>query len=88
MLFGLIPGLFFTGSREPKFLRILLAVATGQVIASVILNSLLLIWLYNLPWETFIPRMINQAVMIPIYSVLVFYCIKLLKKAGITQAGL
>ncbi len=88
VLFGLIPGLFFTGSREPKFLRILLAVATGQVIASVILNSLLLIWLYNLPWETFIPRMINQAVMIPIYSVLVFYCIKLLKKTGITQAGL
>jgi ECF transporter S component (folate family) len=88
MLFGLIPGLFFTGNREPKFLRILLAVTAGQVIASVILNSLLLIWLYNLPWETFIPRMINQAVMIPIYSILVFYCVRLLKRAGIAKAGL
>lgn len=87
-LFGLIPGLFFTVKREPKFLRILLAVATGQVIASVILNSLFLIWLYGLPWETFIPRIINQAVMIPIYSVLVYYCMRLLKKSGIAQTGL
>lgn len=88
VLFGLIPGLFFMKKREPKFLRILLAVAAGQTIASVILNTLLLIWLYSMPWETFIPRIINQAVMIPLYSVLVYYCIKLLKKAGVTQQGL
>lgn len=87
-LFGLIPGLFFTGGREPRFLRILAAVATGQITASVILNSLLLIWLYNLPWEAFIPRMINQAFMIPIYSVLVYCCVKLLKKSGLANKGL
>jgi aspartate/glutamate racemase len=33
-------------------------------------------------------RMINQAVMIPIYSILVFYCVRLLKRAGIAKTGL
>ncbi|HWQ57431.1 MAG TPA: folate family ECF transporter S component [Clostridia bacterium] len=86
--FGLIPGLFFARGQEAKFPRVLLAVAAGQMIASVALNSLLLIWLYGLPWETFIPRVINQAVMIPVYSVLVYYCVKLLKKAGVARPGL
>ncbi len=87
-LFGLIPGLFFARGQEPKFLRVLAAVATGQTIASVVLNSLLLIWLYALPWETFIPRMINQAVMIPVYSLLVYGLVKLLNKAGIAPRRL
>ncbi len=84
-LFGLIPGLFFARKQEPKFLRVLLAVAAGQLVASVALNSLLLIWLYGLPWETFIPRIINQAVMIPIYGVLSYYCVRLLKKSGVAR---
>ncbi len=82
-LFGLIPGLFFMRGQEAKFPRVLLAVAAGQLIASVGLNTLLLIWLYSMPWETFIPRIINQAVMIPIYAVLVYYCVRLLRRAGI-----
>jgi len=82
-LFGLIPGLFFMRGQEAKFPRVLLAVAAGQLIASVGLNSLLLSWLYSIPWETFILRVINQAVMIPIYAVLVYYCVRLLKRAGV-----
>lgn len=82
VMFGLIPGLFFMKKREPKFLRILLAVATGQIIGSVICNTALLVWLYSMPWEIIIARIINQAVMIPLYSVLVYYCVKLLGKSG------
>ncbi len=35
-LFGLIPGLFFIKRQTPTFLRILLAVAVGQIVGSVI----------------------------------------------------
>ena len=83
ILFGLIPGLFFMKKQEPKFLRILLAIAVGQITASVVCNSLLLIWLYNLPWATFIPRMINQAVMIPIYSIITYGAMKLIRGKNI-----
>ncbi len=86
--FGLIPGLFFANGQEPKFGRILLAVATGQLVASVVLNTLLLIWLYSMPWETFIPRIINQAVMIPVYSLLVYSSMRLIKQSGFAPRGL
>ena len=82
VLFGLIPGLFFAKKQEPKFLRLLLAVFTGQIVGSVICNTLLLMWLYSLPFEIIYARLINQAVMIPIYTVLTFYCVKLLKRAN------
>ncbi len=83
MLFGLIPGLFFLKKQQPKFLRILLAIFTGQMVGSVILNTALLMWLYSMPFEIIYVRLINQAVMIPLYSVLVYYCMKLLKKAKV-----
>lgn len=87
VLFGFIPGLFFAGHQQPKFPRILISVFAGQTIASVICNTLLLIWLYGLPWEAFIPRIITQAICIPLYSGIVYGCIKLLKKAGVIPQG-
>lgn len=83
MLFGLIPGLFFLKKQKPGFVRVLLAVFTGQMVGSVILNTALLMWLYSMPFEIIYARLINQAVMIPLYSVLVYYCMKLLKKAKV-----
>ena len=61
-LFGLIPGLFFIKRQTPTFLRILLAVAVGQIVGSVICNTLLVIWLYGSPWQIVYARIINQAV--------------------------
>lgn len=79
-LFGLIPGLFFIKRQTPTFPRILLAVAVGQIVGSVICNTLLVIWLYGSPWQIVYARIINQAVMIPLYSALVYLCMKVIAK--------
>ena len=78
-LFGLIPGLFFMKPREePPFLRVLLAVFCGQVISSVLVNSTVIAVLYGVPWPSLaVVRGVNQAIMIPIYSALTYYLLKL-----------
>ena len=81
-LFGLIPGLFFIKRQTPTFPRILLAVAVGQIVGSVICNTLLVIWLYGSPWQIVYARIINQAVMIPLYSALVYLCMIAKTKMG------
>ena len=78
-LFGLIPGLFFIKRQTPTFLRILLAVA-------VVCNTLLVIWLYGSPWQIVYARIINQAVMIPLYSALVYLCMKVIAKTKVGKA--
>ncbi len=78
-LFGVIPGLFFLKKRRVTFGRLLGAVATGQAICSVGLNTLLLVWLYGSPWQIVYTRMINQAVMILLYTVLAYAIIRLLR---------
>ena len=83
-LFGLIPGLFFIKRQTPTFLRILLAVAVGQIVGSVICNTLLVIWLYGSPWQIVYARIINQAVMIPLYSV--YLCMKVIAKTKMGKA--
>ena len=81
ILFGLIPGLFFMKGQKPTFLRLLAAIATGQVIGSVILNTTLVVVLYSLPWQpTLLARAVNQAVMIPLYTVLIYLIIKLMSR--------
>ncbi len=85
-LFGLIPGLFFIKKQAPTFLRILLAVAVGQVVGSVICNTLLMVWLYGSPWQIVYARIINQAVMIPVYSALVYLCMRVIVKTKIGGA--
>ena len=75
-LFGVIPGMFFVK-------RIFVAVFSGQTVCSVVLNTLLLMWLYGSPWQIVYARLINQAVMIPLYTALVYYVVKLMDKCGI-----
>lgn len=82
-LFGVIPGLFFLKNQAPKPKRLLLAIATGQLICSVLLNTFLLMNLYGLPYQIIYVRLLNQAIMIPIYSILTYYAVRLLKKGDV-----
>lgn len=83
VLFGLIPGLFFIKNQPATFLRIVLAVACGQLIASVLCNTILLMVLYGQPFELIYVRLLNQAIMIPIYATLIYYLLPLLKRFGV-----
>ena len=82
-LFGVIPGMFFVKGQKPTLKRIFVAVFSGQTVCSVVLNTLLLMWLYGSPWQIVYARLINQAVMIPLYTALVYYVVKLMDKCGI-----
>ena len=82
-LFGVIPGLFFIHGNEPCFKRILAAVAAGQLTCSVLLNTLLLTSLYGLPYQIIYVRLLNQAIMIPVYTILTYYAVRLLKKGAV-----
>ena len=85
IFFGLIPGLFFMRKQKPTFLRLLAAIAAGQLFGSVFLNTLLLVELYGSPWELIWARLINQAVMIPLYSVLLYMICKLLAQHKVLE---
>ena len=80
IFFGLVPGLFFMKKQKPTFLRLLAAVAAGQIFGSVILNTLLLVKLYGSPWQLIWVRLANQAIMIPLYTVLLYAICKLLAR--------
>ena len=56
------------------------------LIFSVICNTLLVIWLYGSPWQIVYARIINQAVMIPLYSALVYLCMKVIAKTKVGKA--
>ena len=84
--FGFIPGLFFRNGRPIKFLRLLLAIACGQILASVILNTTVLVVLGYAKsgwWVTAGPRIINQAIMIPVYTVITHYIVMLVEKRNL-----
>ena len=82
VLSGLIPGLFFIKRRRtPSFPRILLAVLAGQVTCSVLLNTLLLWWLYGSSFWILLPRrLVNQAIMIPAYTLIVWAIVSLFER--------
>ncbi len=83
--FGLIPGLFFIKRNKPTFCRLLIAITAGQLICSVGLNTWLLTALYALPWQLVYVRLVNQLIMIPLYTVLVYYIIRLLDRSGVIK---
>jgi len=86
ILFGFIPGLFFIKKQKPTFVRILLAVFAGQTVGSVLLNTWLIATINALPfWATLTARAINQAVMIPVYTVLVYYIIRALSRMKVIE---
>ena len=80
IFFGLVPGLFFMKKQKPTFVRLLAAVAAGQLFGSVFLNTLLLVELYGSPWQLIWVRLANQAVMIPLYAALLYAVCKLLAR--------
>lgn len=82
-LFGVIPGLFFTRGQKPTVKRLLAAISAGQLTCSVLLNTLLLVSLYGLPYQIVYVRLLNQAIMIPVYTLVTYYAVKLLRKADI-----
>ena len=85
VLSGLIPGLFFAFKRRSRpawllLIRIFVATLVGQAICSVGLNTLLLYKLYGLPWQALLTkRAVNQAVMVPVYSLLIWGIMSILK---------
>ncbi len=83
ILFGLIPGLFFRKNERPTLGRLFLAITCGQTVGSVLCNTLLVVTLYGLPLEGIMPlRAVNQAVMIPLYTALVFMLVPLISRYG------
>lgn len=80
IFFGLIPGLFFMRKKKVTFVRLLLAVFSGQFFSSVLLNTALLVYLYSMPWEIIYARIVNQSVMVPLYTIIIYGIIKLLGK--------
>lgn len=81
IFFGLIPGLFFMKRQTPTFKRILLAVFTGQAISSVLLNTTLMVFLYHADFGAILLlRAINQAIMIPLFAVLIHMLLPILRK--------
>lgn len=85
ILFGLIPGLFFIKKRPIRFGRLFCAIACGQLTASVLINTALLVWLYGTPWQVVFARLVNQAIMIPLYTVLIYWITGLLRKGKIIE---
>ena len=81
-LFGVIPGLFFQRGQAVTWKRLLFSIAAGQIFCSVLCNTLLLMALYGLPYQIVYVRLLNQAIMIPVYTAAVFGTVKLLKKGG------
>ncbi|MBR2328699.1 MAG: hypothetical protein IKA58_02310, partial [Clostridia bacterium] len=75
--------LFFAKGQPVTWKRLFAAIFTGQTVCSVILNTLLLMWLYGSPYHIVYARIINQAVMIPLYTVMVYWLIKTLKRGGV-----
>ncbi|MDL2257732.1 folate family ECF transporter S component [Eubacteriales bacterium OttesenSCG-928-K08] len=83
-LFGLIPGLFFRHGEKVTFPRLAAAVVSGQVVGSLLLNTLLMVWLYGLPFWSLLPtRLINQSIMIPLFVVIIYLLVPLLERHGV-----
>lgn len=81
VLIGAIPGLFFRKGQPVTLRRAFAAVFSGQVLASVLLNTLFIMQINGLPLLAVLPpRAINQAVMIPLYSFLVYYLVPVIEK--------
>ncbi|MDL2217092.1 folate family ECF transporter S component [Christensenellaceae bacterium OttesenSCG-928-M15] len=81
IFFGLIPGLFFMKQQKLTLKRIFAAVFSGQVFSSVICNTALMVWLYNAdPLMMVTLRGINQAIMIPVFSLLIYWLAPLIEK--------
>jgi len=85
-LTGFIPGLIvhYLFKQRINYLTLLIAIAVGQVISSVILVPLFLEMLFAVPFKaTFIPRIVGQLIHIPIYA----YVIKALLRYDLIKSN-
>lgn len=81
IFFGLIPGLFFRKQQAIKFPRLLCAIGAGQLFASALCNTLLMVWLYGLPLGGILPlRLLTQAFMIPLHTLLAYATAPLIQR--------
>lgn len=67
---GATPGLIQHGSPLRKG-RLALGIAAGQILGSVVLSTIFLIITYGLPWQIIWARALTQAVLIPLYTMMV-----------------
>ncbi len=72
-LTGIIPGVIMLMFKDPKaktsFLKLLLAIAIGQITTSVFMTPYFMERLFSIPMVTTVPgRAITQAIQIPLYA--------------------
>jgi len=70
-LTGFIPGILMRiiGGNKGSYWQLLVAIAAGQIVSSVILVPIFLQMLFGVPFEvTILPKVISQAIMIPVYA--------------------
>ncbi len=83
-VFGFVTGMLFIKNARPTIVRIAIATACGQLIYSVLLNSLLIHLLYSVPFMVlFVPRLIENAIMIVLNTALVSVLVLAIKKVNI-----
>ncbi len=82
-LIGLIPSLFYINKNRGdkySFIKLLIASVVEQTVCSAIINTLLLIKLYNLPTQVGILRAIGSYPAALIYAVVLYYTLNATKK--------
>jgi len=73
-LTGILPGLviYYIFKEKRTFLNLVVAIAVGQIVTSVILVPLFLYQLFGIPFAVnFLTRLIGQAIHIPFYAYLI-----------------
>jgi len=83
-LTGFIPGIimYYVFNKNISYFSLLVAIATGQVISSVILVPIFLDMLFGVPFKvTILPKIIGEAVNITVYT----YFIKLMSRRNVIK---
>jgi ECF transporter S component (folate family) len=85
-LTGFLPGflVYYLFKKKINYLTLLIAIAVGQIVSSVILVPVFLQMLYGLPLKaTMIPGAVGQLIHIPIYA----YLIKILLRYDVIKSN-
>ena len=83
-LTGFIPGvlMFYVFKKQITYFSLLISIATGQIISSVLLVPIFLDMLFGVPFEvTILPKIIGEAVNITVYT----YFLKLMTKRNLIK---
>lgn len=72
VVMALIPAIMFMRDDKTKPLnkiKLGLAMFLSQTVGSVIINTAILVLMFNLPFEVWIPRAVSQVIDVPLYAV-------------------